>query len=145
MLSKKTIYAIKALAALTKQYSSKTLVPVSEIAESERIPRKFLETILSELRNNGFLHSKKGMNGGYYLSIHPEKIMLSNIIRITGGPIAMLPCVSLHYYESCDECANEAACSLRDIMTEVRDSSLRILSNTSIADLVERESKLIQD
>ena len=142
MLSKKSKYAIKALIALAENFSTNTPMRISTISEQQKIPRKFLEAILVELRNNGMVHSKMGANGGYYLAKHPEEIVLSNIIRISGGPIAMLPCVSLNFYESCEECVNEATCGLHDVMLEVREATIRILSKTSLSDMLERENKL---
>src|SRR4029077_5229423 len=103
MLSKKSKYAIKAVLALARGYADNKPQRISQIAETENIPRKFLEAILLELRNQGFVGSKMGASGGYYLTKHPEEIMLSSVIRVTGGPIAMLPCVSLNFYEPCEE------------------------------------------
>ncbi len=142
MLPKKTKYAIKALMALAKTYGQKKPQRIADIAENENIPKKFLEAILLDLRKLGMVNSKMGAHGGYYLSKHPEEIYLSNIIRFTGGPIALVPCVSLNFYEKCEECPNENNCGLRDVMLEVRDASLQILSKTSLADLVKREELL---
>jgi Rrf2 family protein len=142
MLSKKSKYAIKALVCLAKRYDTKTLLKTSEIAEEENIPRKFLEAILVEMRNNGLVLSKMGAHGGYYLSKHPEEVLLSHVIRISGGPIAMLPCVSLNFYERCEECPTEEICSLRSVMLEVREATLKILSKTSLSDLIAREDSL---
>ncbi len=96
MLQKKTKYAIKALLTLAKVYKDKKPVKISEISEIDHIPRKFLEAIMLDLRHQGFVGSKMGATGGYYLIKHPEEIMLSDVIRATGGPIALLPCVSLN-------------------------------------------------
>lgn len=142
MLSKKSKYAIKALIALAKNYGKTTPLRISTISEEEKIPRKFLEAILVELRNNSLVNSKMGASGGYYLAKHPQEIVLSQIIRISGGPIAMLPCVSLNFYETCEECANESTCSLHDVMLEVREATIRILSKTSLSDMLEREENL---
>ncbi len=142
MLTKKSKYAIKALVALARHYETEGPLRIAEIAESEKIPTKFLEAILLELRKHGILGSKKGVNGGYYLLKDPKDVVLSSVIRITGGPIALIPCVSLNFYERCEECTNEVTCALREIALKVRDASLEILSNTSIWDLVQREKKL---
>ena len=142
MLPKKTKYAIKALVFLAKKYKENLPVRINEIAESEKIPHKFLEAILLELRKQGLLGSKMGANGGYYLLRHPEEIMLSNIIRITGGPIALLPCVSLNFYEPCEECIDEETCGLRNVILQVREASIKILAKTSLSDVVAREKKL---
>ena len=144
MLQKKTKYAIKALLALAKEYKDQKPMQISKIAETEKIPRKFLEAILLELRNQGIVGSRMGVTGGYYLNKHPEEIMLSTIIRSTGGPIALLPCVSLNFYEPCSECVNEDTCGLRDVVLEVREASIKILSKTSLADILKRENKLIK-
>jgi Rrf2 family protein len=142
MLSKKSKYAIKALVSLAKHFGDGTPLKISTIAEEENIPRKFLESILVELRNNGLVHSKMGATGGYTLAKHPEEIVLSHVIRISGGPIAMLPCVSLNFYESCEECPNEQICGLRDVILEVREATIKILSKTSLSDILHREEVL---
>jgi Rrf2 family protein len=144
MLPKKTKYAIKALLRLAKEYKDQKPMGISKIAEGEKIPRKFLEAILLELRRQGIVGSRMGATGGYYLSKHPEEIMLSTIIRSTGGPIALLPCVSLNFYEKCGECPYEEACGLRDVVLEVREASIKILSKTSLADILRRENKLLK-
>ncbi len=143
MLSKKSKYAIKALLALAKEYG-KGPVLISSISDNENIPKKFLEAILLEFRKTGVLGSKRGVGGGYYLIKPPEEVMLSSVMRLTDGPIALVPCVSINFYERCEECVNEEVCGLRNVSIEVRDASLRVLSNTSIASLLEREKKLIK-
>ncbi len=144
MLQKKTKYAIKALLLLAKEYKEKKPIRILKIAQSENIPRKFLEAILLDLQRKEIVASKMGPSGGYYLNKHPEEIMLSTIIRSTGGPIALLPCVSLNFYERCKECVNEDVCGLRDVVLEVREASIKILSKTSLADIIKRENKLIR-
>ncbi len=139
MLSKKSKYAIKALVRLARNVEAKAPLKISDISESEGIPKKFLEAILVELRNNGLVRSKMGAGGGYYLAKSPSEIELSQVIRISGGPIAMLPCVSLNFYEPCEECKNEQTCGLRDVMMDVRKATLEILSNTSLEDIIKRE------
>ncbi|MCF1192406.1 Rrf2 family transcriptional regulator [Mangrovimonas sp. AS39] len=135
MLSKKTKYGLKALAYLAKQGSNHP-VQISVISESENISRKFLESILLTLRKNGFLGSKKGKTGGYYLLKDPKDIKLAPIMRILEGPIAMVPCVSLNFYEKCDDCPDETTCSVHNLMLEVRDSTLQIFNNKSLADIL---------
>jgi len=137
MLSKKTKYGLKALTYLAGMPENDPVL-ISEIARAEHISQKFLESILLTLRKNGFLASKKGKGGGYYLIKSPDEIQVSSIIRILEGPIAMLPCVSLNYYEKCDDCIDETTCSLNRMMVEVRDSTLAILENKTLADLIEK-------
>ena len=100
MLSKKAKYAINALVRLSKDYNNGPIL-IKEISESENIPRKFLESILLELKNAGILGSKKGKGGGYYLLKNPENVNLAEIIRLFDGALALLPCVTYKYYEKC--------------------------------------------
>jgi Rrf2 family protein len=144
MLSKKSKYAIKALVALAEHDSKAPYMRIAEISEKENIPKKFLESILLSLRNNRILGSKLGVNGGYYLLKKPEDIKLTDIIRLTDGPIALIPCASLNFYQKCDDCEDEVTCGLRKVMTEVRIASLEVLSNNSIADIIEKEKRLVR-
>lgn len=141
MLSKKTRYALKALVVLGKNFSQAPL-QISRIASEENIPKKFLEQILLDLRNAGLLFSKKGAGGGYGLIKDPAEIYLVQVLRLTGGPVALLPCVSINFYQKCDECINEGTCGVRDVFMDVRNATLKVLSETSIADIIERESNL---
>lgn len=134
MLSKKTKYGIKALAFIAKREDRKP-VQTSEISKSENISQKFLESILLELRKSGFLGSKKGKGGGYYLIKEPEAIQMTAVIRVLEGPIAMVPCVSLNYYEKCDDCPSEETCSVHSLMIQVRDSTLKVLGDNTLADI----------
>ncbi|NOY47523.1 MAG: Rrf2 family transcriptional regulator [Chlorobi bacterium] len=135
MLSKKTKYGLKALAFMARQEDNKP-VQIATIAKSESISQKYLESILLTLRKSGFLGSKKGKGGGYYLLKSPEDIKMSGVMRILEGPIAMVPCVSLNFYEKCDDCPDENACAVHNLMIEVRDSTLNIFNNKSLADLI---------
>ncbi|MDD3722192.1 MAG: Rrf2 family transcriptional regulator [Lutibacter sp.] len=132
MLSKKTKYGLKALSYLAKQEPNLPVL-ISDISESENISKKFLENILLTLKKSEIVSSKKGKGGGYYLIKNPNEIKISTIIRMLEGPIAMLPCVSLNYYEKCDDCKDEERCSLNILMAEVRDSTLKILENKTLA------------
>jgi Rrf2 family protein len=110
-------------------------VLISEIAKKKKIPLKFLENILLELKKAGILDSKKGKGGGYFLKQRPEKVKVATVIRLINGPIAMLPCVSLYFYERCKNC-DEKKCGLHDMMLEVRDATLQIVENRTLKDLV---------
>jgi Rrf2 family protein len=138
MLSKKCKYAIHALVYLAERYQ-KGPVHIQEIADAQHIPKKFLEAILLELRNAKILLSKKGKGGGYYLYKKPEDVNLIDIIRLMDGAIAMLPCVSLNYYERCDECINEITCGIRKAFIEVRDETLKVLSASTLAKILEQQ------
>jgi Rrf2 family protein len=141
LLSKKTKYAIRALIALGENYGGESMNILS-IAQKEKIPKKFLEQILLEMRNAGFLYSKKGAGGGYSLLKDPKNINLVQVMRLTGGPIAQLPCVSLNFYQKCEECKEEETCGIRDTFMSVRDATLKILTETTIADLISKEKNL---
>lgn len=135
MLSKKTKYALHALTYLGKQREEKTVL-IHDIAAEHGISHKFLENILLELKKAGLLGSKKGKGGGYYLIKDPQDIPLSKVIRLLDGPIAMLPCVSLNYYEPCAECKSETECGINKVMIQVRDETLKILENKTLQDIL---------
>jgi Rrf2 family protein len=138
MLSKKTKYAFHALIYLGKNKEQGAIL-IQEISEKYGISHKFLENILLELKKAGFLGSKKGKGGGYYLIKEPHEIPLSRVIRLLDGPIALLPCVSLNYYEPCEECENQDTCGLNKVMANVRDETLKILEMKTLQDILEKE------
>ena len=135
MLSKKTKYGLKALTYIARSEGDSP-IQVAVIAKSEQIPQKFLESILLTLRKSGILGSKKGKHGGYYLREEPSEIKMTDVMRVLEGPIAMVPCVSLNYYEKCDDCPDEHKCSVHKLMIQVRDNTLQILRNNPLADIV---------
>ncbi len=135
MLSRKTKYGLKALTYLARQ-EDKRPVQISTISEAENISQKFLESILLTMRKSGFLGSKKGKGGGYYLLRDARDIRIAEIYRTLEGPIAMVPCVSLNFYEKCEDCPNEETCSVHGLMIRVRDNTLSILENTYLHDLI---------
>jgi Rrf2 family protein len=134
MLSKKTKYGIKALTFLGRQVDN-TPVAIATISKSENISLKFKESMLITLLKNVILGSKKGKGGGYYLLKSPSEIPMTAIMRILEGPISMVPCVSLNFYEKCADCPDESACAVHNLMMQVRDNTLDIFRNTSLADL----------
>jgi len=134
MISKRTKYGLKALSYLSKQEEGKPIL-IAETATTQNISQKFLESILLDLKKKGFLGSKKGKGGGYYLIKPGKEITVASIFRALEGPIAWLPCVSLNYYEKCDDCDSEESCALNHAMIEVRDAILKVVEKKSIADL----------
>ncbi|MFT3702002.1 MAG: Rrf2 family transcriptional regulator [Agriterribacter sp.] len=134
MLSKKTQYAFKALMYMGQSQKEGPIL-ISEIARKKKIPIKFLENILLELKNVGILDSKKGKGGGYFFKESPSTITLAKVMRLLDGPIALLPCVSLNFYERCKNC-DEKSCGLRDTLILARDATLKILEKKTVADLV---------
>jgi|SRR5579875_2250011 len=137
MLTRKSKYALKALAVLAKEYGQGPVL-ISDVAQREGIPRKFLEIILLELKNAGILQSKKGKGGGYSLGRPPGQITLGNVIRVLDGPLAPLPCVSRTAYVRCRECRDERTCGIRMVMKDVRDATAQILDSTTLADMLKR-------
>lgn len=135
MLTKKTKYGLKAMAYLARNSHGNPIL-ISEIATKESIPLKFLEGILLDLKKNGLLSSKKGKGGGYFLEVPAQSIPIASIIRVLDGPIALLPCVSLNYYQKCDDCPDEMTCSLNRVMVQVRDKTLKVLESQSLEDLI---------
>jgi len=133
MLSNKAQYAFRALTYLVDKYNQGPVL-ISDIAKKKKIPLKFLENILLELKKAGILESKKGKGGGYYIKQHPSKTTVAAVVRIVNGPISMLPCVSLYFYQRCKNC-DEKNCGLHDVMANVRDATLNILENRTLEDL----------
>ncbi|GAO43873.1 RrF2 family transcriptional regulator [Flavihumibacter petaseus] len=140
MLSAKAQYAIHALTYLGEQYQA-GFIPINQIAEKRKIPAKFLEAILLELRKAGILGSKAGKNGGYYLLKHPRQIPMVQVLRLMDGPIALLPCVSKMFYEPCRLCPySEGQCNIRQIFFEVRDATLQVIEGKSLHDLMQKNN-----
>jgi len=135
MLSKKTKYGLKAMVYLARNEKGGPIL-ISKISQNERIPLKFLEGILLDLKKNGLLASKKGKGGGYFLDKKSSEISIATIIRVLDGPIALLPCVSLNYYQKCEDCVDEESCSLNRVMIQVRDKTLKVLEKQTLADLI---------
>ncbi|NJC87105.1 MAG: Rrf2 family transcriptional regulator [Desulfuromonas sp.] len=139
MLSKKTKYGLQALLILAREYGQGPLL-IADLAERERIPRKFLEFILLQLKNAGVLQSRKGKGGGYSLAKPPTEISVGRIVRTLDGPLAPVPCVSVMAYEKCQECRDEKTCAIRLVMKDVRDAIADILDHTSLQDMLNRSA-----
>jgi Rrf2 family protein len=132
VLSQRGRYALKALINLAR--SDGEARQVSLIAAEESIPRKFLEAIMSEMRRAGLVESARGKTGGYRLASPADLITFGEVIRLTDGPLALVPCVSRNFYKRCDDCVDEAACTLRRVMARVRNEVSEILDRTTLAD-----------
>lgn len=135
MISKKTKYGLKAMSYLARKGKG-TPVLISEISEAENISKKFLEAILLQLKNSGFLGSKMGKGGGYYLLKEPSDVKLVSLYRILEGPVAPLHCVSLNYYEKCDDCNSEEDCKLNAVMLSFETICWPFLTNKCLKDLM---------
>jgi Rrf2 family protein len=137
VLSHKSKYGLKAALVLAKEYGQGPVL-IADIAQRERIPQKFLELILLELRNRGVLHSKKGKGGGYFLARPPQEVTLGELLRDIEGPLAPISCVSKTAYSRCHDCRDERICGIRMVMKDVRDATARILDATTLADVLRR-------
>ena len=141
MLSSRTKYGIHSLIFLSHRFGG-GFVAIKDISDSERIPRKFLEAILLDLKGAGILISRAGPNGGYALRVPPDQLTLGRVIRILEGPLALTPCVSQNNYSPCSDCRSEPECSLKLVMKRVRDATAEILDQVNFRVLAAEEGRL---
>lgn len=140
MLSKKCKYAIHALVHMAKMPEEKYLI--KDISAACHIPKKFLETILLDLKRAGILGSKQGKGGGYTLRRAPADVNLAEVVRLFDGAIAAIPCATHKFYESCAECENEKSCSVRAAFMLVRNATVEMLKSDTLETMVKTEHKL---
>lgn len=133
MLSQKAKYALHAMLVLAEAWEQEAL-QIADIAERRRLPRRFLEQILLDLKHNGLVVSKRGKNGGYALIRPPADVTIAQVVRVIDGPLAPLPCLSHIAYQRCDDCDDEAACAIRRVFARAHAATLAVLENTSLAD-----------
>ena len=138
-LSRRSEYGLRALTDLVRHQDDGPIA-LATLAERNRLPPKFLEQIMSTLRHGGIVRTTLGAHGGYALGMDPAKVSVGRVIRLLDGALTPVACVSLRYYEACS-CPDEGACSLRDVMLDVRDAMLEILDNESLADLAARQGR----
>ncbi|MFC5387536.1 RrF2 family transcriptional regulator [Aquamicrobium segne] len=131
MLTKKAKYGLKALVYLSRLPEGE-LAFINDIAVASNIPRRFLDAILGELRNEGYLESRKGKDGGYRLACPASEIHIGHVIRVLDGPLAPLACASRTQYQRCDDCDDEASCEVRHMMIEVRQAIADVLDSRSL-------------
>jgi Rrf2 family protein len=149
MLSSKAKYAVRAALCLALRSQTGKWTQAAEVAEQERIPRKFLEAILVQLRDQGILESRRGALGGHRLLRDPEAISIADIIRIVDGPLALTPCASRTRFRQCVDCVDTDECSLRPLMLQARDAVASVLESRSLASLAQqgqiRPGKLLSE
>lgn len=131
-LSKRTQYTLRALYALARTHGQGPML-ITDLAQNEVIPKKFLEQILLSLKGSGLVASKKGKGGGYFLARSPDEITIGSVIRLIEGPLAPLPCASETRFRKCDECPEIETCGTQLVMREVRDAIAAILDRTTLA------------
>ena len=134
MLTKKAKYGLKALVHLATVEPGRPEL-VNDIAEAGQIPKKFLDAILGDLRNAGFVHSKKGKGGGYALARSPKEISIGAVIRVLDGPLAPIQCASQTVYRRCDDCTDEKHCPVRMVMLQVREAIAGVLDKTTLQEM----------
>jgi Rrf2 family protein len=138
-LSRRSEYGLRALTDLVR-HEGEGPIPLGTLAERNRLPAKFLEQIMASLKHGGIVRTTLGAHGGYAIAADPSTVSLGRVIRLLDGALAPLGCVSLRYYEPCS-CIDEATCSLRDLMIDVRDAMLEILDEQTLAELAAREGR----
>jgi Rrf2 family protein len=117
---------------------------IGQIATQEKIPRKFLEQILLEMKRHGIVMSRRGKLGGYELLMPADQITFGQVLRILDGPLAPLPCLSRIAYRRCADCKTEEACEIRRVFAKVAASARDVLDRTTIADSLSRSSSVIE-
>lgn len=137
MITQKMKYALKAMTVLADERAGDgAALRIEEIARRSGTPKRFLEHILLEIRNAGFIASIRGRNGGYLLIKEPSAIPLSELLRMIDGPIAPLPCLSRRAYQRCEDCADETTCRIRKVFAEVFWSYLLLIESMTLADMI---------
>jgi Rrf2 family protein len=136
MLSSKAKYAVRAAIRLAERPKTEDWVQTAEVAAQERIPRKFLEAILVQLRDHGIVESRRGAHGGHRLMRDPTEISVADIIRIVDGPLALTPCASVTRFRPCADCVDMKSCRLQPLMRETRDAVAAVLENRSLASMI---------
>ena len=139
-ISTKGDYATRALQDLALHHDQGP-ISIEMIAQRQGLPARYLEQLLLTLKRAGFLASKRGVNGGYYLAKSPREITLGQILRAVDGPIAPIFCVSETPREHCSQ---ESTCVLRDVWAEVRDAVSAIVDHTTLADVCDRIQAKLQ-
>ena len=132
MLSQKARYALHALIVLA-EHTGDAPMQIADVAEEARVPRKFLEAILLDLKKRGIVKSTRGRSGGYLLGKPARDITFADVIREMDGPLALAPCVSVTAYSKCDDCVDEATCAIRKVLLAARDATAQVLESRTIA------------
>jgi Rrf2 family protein len=132
MLSQKARYALHALIVLAEHGTAEPKM-IADIAEEARVPRKFLEQILLDLKRRGIVRSLRGRAGGYLLGRAPKNITFAEVIRTIDGPLALAPCVSTTAYHRCEDCVDEETCAIRKVLLAARDATAAVLEERTLA------------
>ncbi len=135
MLSQKARYALHAMIVLAEHGDNEPL-QIADIAKEARVPRKFLEQILLDLKKRGIVRSQRGRAGGYLIGKSPKDISFADVIRVIDGPLALAPCVSVTAYHKCEDCVDEMTCAIRKVLLAARDATAEVLESRNLAQAV---------
>jgi Rrf2 family protein len=141
MISQKAKYALRALVSLAKATPGKATA-TSDIAAAQKIPKKFLEQILLDLKRHGILTSLRGKDGGYLLLRRPGEVTFGEVLRLIDGPLAPLPCLSKVAYRRCRDCKNEGECEIRKVFAGVAAATREVLDNATLSSAVSEQDFL---
>jgi Rrf2 family protein len=144
MIAQKTRYALRSLLFLAEEQGGAP-VQLGRIAETQRVPPKYLELIMLELKKSGLVKSVRGPKGGYKLARSSDHISFGEIVRTMEGPIALVSCASVNFYAPCGDCHDEATCAIRRAFTIMRDQSTAVLNSISLAQGAGWEERLGAD
>lgn len=133
MLSQKARYALHSLIVLARRDDDGEPMMIADIAEEANVPRKFLEQILLEMKKRGIVRSQRGRQGGYMLGRSAKEITFADVIRVTDGPLALAPCVSVTAYQRCGDCVDEKHCAIRKALLLARDATAKVLETQTVA------------
>lgn len=134
IVSKRTQYSLKALYHLSREYGG-TWITTSHIAKTERIPKKFLEAILFDLKTHGFINSKPGPRGGHQLALPPDRIRIGSAVRAVEGPLFLLPCANEAALRTCNDCTDSDTCGTRLVMHRILTATACILDELTLQDV----------
>jgi Rrf2 family protein len=140
MLTQKARYAVHALIVLAEHDEDEPLM-IADIAHQARVPRKFLEQILLELKKRGIVRSVRGRSGGYLLGRDAKDITFADILRVIDGPIALSPCASVTAYTKCNDCVDEKTCAIRKVLLAARDATAAVLETRTLASMIASQKK----
>jgi Rrf2 family protein len=142
MIAQKTRYALRSLLFLAEAQGGGP-VQLARIAETQRVPPKYLELIMLDLKKAGLVKSERGPKGGYRLTRSPDQISFGDIVRTMEGPIALVSCASVNFYAPCGDCHDEATCAIRRAFSNIRDQTTELLDSISLAQGAEWEERLL--
>jgi Rrf2 family protein len=135
VLTSRAKYALRASVVMAELKPGNRWTSAADLAEIAEVPRKFLEAILTQLRDQGLVESRRGPAGGHRLVQQPEQVSAADVIRAIDGPLAMTPCASATAFRACDDCVAVENCRLRHLMRQARDAVATVLEECSLADL----------